>query len=126
MEAPLSSKEKSSASEPFWRTLIWFWALPVLATPWTPAHWLELSPVLETLNDWETSPLSASWSNSCVITGAATLSKSSSFLSSWSFHQSLLSHQWLLLSSWSFHQSLSHQWLLSLSSQRLSLFQRSS
>jgi hypothetical protein len=34
--------------------------LPVFATPCSPAHWLELSPVFETLNDWETSPLSAS------------------------------------------------------------------
>src|SRR3712207_4100263 len=41
-----------------------FWALPVLATPWIPAVWLELSPVLETSKDWSTSPLSASCSTS--------------------------------------------------------------
>jgi hypothetical protein len=33
MEAPESSMEKSSASEPYWMTPIWFWALPVFATP---------------------------------------------------------------------------------------------
>jgi hypothetical protein len=33
MEAPESSKLKSSASEPYWMTPIWFWALPVLAVP---------------------------------------------------------------------------------------------
>src|SRR5215204_4782029 len=41
-----------------------FWALPVLATPWMPAHWLELPPSLVTVNDWSTSPLSASCSTS--------------------------------------------------------------
>jgi hypothetical protein len=39
----------------------------VLATPWIPAHWLELSPVLETSNDWLTSPLSVSCSLSWPI-----------------------------------------------------------
>src|SRR5215208_555183 len=66
---PTSSNSKSSASEPYWRTSVRFWALPVLPTPWMPAHWVELSPVWETLNDWLSSPLSASCSLSWEIAG---------------------------------------------------------
>src|SRR3712207_8148652 len=51
----------------------WFWALPVLATPWMPAHWLELSPLFETLKDWLTSPLSARCSKSWLTAGATSL-----------------------------------------------------
>src|SRR5918998_258211 len=43
-EEPTSSNSKSSASEPYWIRSSWFWVLPVFATPWMPAHWLELSP----------------------------------------------------------------------------------
>src|SRR5215212_6027630 len=91
MVEPTSSNEKSSAVEPFWMTLIWFWAFPVLATPWMPAHWLELSPVFDTLNDCLTSPLSASCALSWVITGAALLLSHQLLSSQW-----LLSHQRLL------------------------------
>jgi hypothetical protein len=33
IEEPTSSNSKSSASDPNWVMPIWFWALPVLATP---------------------------------------------------------------------------------------------
>src|SRR5215207_7846802 len=45
-------------------TPIWSWALPVLATPWIPTVWLELSPPPVTSTDWSMSPLSASCSTS--------------------------------------------------------------
>src|SRR5215204_7425226 len=61
MELPPSSS-MSSASDPDCTTLVWLWALPVLAAPCTAALWLELSPELVTVNDWLTSPLSASCS----------------------------------------------------------------
>src|SRR3954469_20321745 len=77
MEAPESSNSKSSVSEPSWAIPIWFWALPVLATPWSPTVWLELSPPPVTLNDWSISPLSASCSNSWLSAGAPLLPGSS-------------------------------------------------
>src|ERR687894_1947139 len=66
-EEPTSSNSKSSASEPYWIRSSWFWALPVLATPWMPAHWLELSPSLVAEKSWLTSPLSVSCSASWPI-----------------------------------------------------------
>ena len=50
--APLSSNSTSPASEPDWTTSVALWALPALAAPCIPTHWLELSPLLETSNDW--------------------------------------------------------------------------
>ena len=51
IEEPPSSNSKSSASEATWRRSVWFWALPVWPSPWSPAHWFEMSPVLVTVND---------------------------------------------------------------------------
>jgi hypothetical protein len=68
--APASSNAKSSPSESDWETFITFWALPVLATPWTGAFWLELLPLPETSKDCSMSPLSASlrvWAQALAV-----------------------------------------------------------
>src|SRR5215217_4958393 len=51
MSEPTSSNSKSSVSEAACRRSVTFCGLPVLATPWGLAHWLELSPVWETSKD---------------------------------------------------------------------------
>src|SRR5215204_6220945 len=81
MELPPSSS-MSSASEPDCTTLVWLWVLPVLAAPCTAALWLELSPELVTVNDWLTSPLSASCSLSWLTLVVEELSSPSLFLGS--------------------------------------------
>jgi hypothetical protein len=44
---PTSSNSKSSALEPYWRTSIRFWALPVFAAPYMLTHWLEVIVSIE-------------------------------------------------------------------------------
>jgi hypothetical protein len=61
MPEPLSSISTSSASESSdWTMPTWFWELPLLALPEMFVHWLPLPPPPVTVNDWSTSPLSAS------------------------------------------------------------------
>src|SRR5215207_4640162 len=79
-----------------------------------PAHWLELSPVLDTSKDWSMSPLSASCSKDWSTSPPPKRSKSRSKKS---LSKKSLSKKSLSKSSWNFHQLLSHQLLLS--SQRL-------
>src|SRR5215208_1461639 len=70
MSEPTSSNSKSSASDAACKRSVTFCGLPVLLTPWTPAHWLELSPSLVTSNVWSSSPLSPSCSVSWVSSNA--------------------------------------------------------
>src|SRR5215217_8158758 len=64
---PTSSASTSSTSELTWVRSKRLWALPVWATSWTPAHWVELSPELVTATDWLISELSASCSDSWEV-----------------------------------------------------------
>src|SRR5919202_227367 len=65
----LSLLKPSEKGLPACRTLVLLVALPVLVTPCTPAHWLELSPPPVTFMFWVASPLSTSCSFSWLISG---------------------------------------------------------
>src|SRR5215218_9345594 len=82
MVEPTSSNSNSSAVEPYWRTSVRFWVLPVLPTPWILAHWLELSPSWVAEKSWLSSPLSPSCSSSWLICAMAGIAATASIAKS--------------------------------------------